>query len=189
MKKMFFFGDSICYGHMVSINKTWVSKISEKLDNYIVNNPSKNGDTTSLALQRLYHDVIDFKPDYVYVQFGLNDCNRWETMNNMPRVGLVCFTANLIEICNSCLNSGCIPILATNHTCKKDKKYTEDVKAYNNVIRVISKTNQFKLIDVEKYWKNDERKNYLLDDGVHLSEKGHEKYFQIVYPLLNRIIK
>lgn len=185
MKKLFFFGDSICYGHMISINKTWVNKISERLNNYIVNNPSRNGDTSLLALQRLHHDVIDFKPDYVYIQFGLNDCNKWETMNGMPRVSLKSFDANINEICMTCLYNDIEPILATNHICSKNPIHTEDASVYNCVIR---NNNYSRIIDIEKYWKFDNKEEYLMNDGVHLSEKGHEKYFQIVYPLLKNII-
>ena len=81
MNKIFVFGDSVSFGELVSSNKSWPSLLSNHLDstnkNVLVQNFSKNGDTTRLALLRLDFDILKRSPEIVIVQFGINDCNIW----------------------------------------------------------------------------------------------------------------
>lgn len=186
MKKLFFFGDSICFGHMVSIHETWVSKISKELEGtFIVNNPSHNGDTTDIAIQRMNHDIIDFLPDYVFLQFGMNDCNVWETLGNTERVNIKDYTKNICFILSTLRFFGIKPILSTNHTGNKDEHHPLNVSNYNNRLRKISSMYDVPLIEVERYFKASKG---LLLDGVHLSRAGHKIYFNIVYPQLEEIL-
>ena len=57
MKKIYVFGDSIAFGELVSSNKNWPSLLSKFFDDngerILVQNFSKNGDTTRLALNRI----------------------------------------------------------------------------------------------------------------------------------------
>ena len=61
--RVFFFGDSICYGQGISVHKGWIPKISSafednKLD-VLVANSAVNGRTTRQALETmpLYYQV------------------------------------------------------------------------------------------------------------------------------------
>ena len=40
----------------------------------------------------------ELEPDVMTLQFGLNDCNCWETDRGLPRVSEEAFRANLIEM-------------------------------------------------------------------------------------------
>ena len=57
MEKIYVFGDSIAFGELVSSNKNWPSLIGKYFDDngksILVQNFSKNGDTTRLALDRI----------------------------------------------------------------------------------------------------------------------------------------
>ena len=83
--KVYIFSDSIGFGQLVSPSETWVNDLSDKLINLkkrydiLLQNPSVNGCTTRQALERLYFDCTSHKPDLVIIQFGLNDCNFWDT--------------------------------------------------------------------------------------------------------------
>jgi len=83
--RIFFFGDSICFGQGVSPHFTWVTRLSRALDerlssraDVLTQNPSVNGNTTRMALERMPYDVQSHAPDVLYIQFGLNDCNGWD---------------------------------------------------------------------------------------------------------------
>ena len=104
--KIFFFGDSICFGQYTSPHESWVTQISEKLNEVaserqfkiLIQNPSVNGNTTRQALERMPYDVQSHEPEILIVQFGMNDCNYWETDRGMQRVNPQSFEANINEI-------------------------------------------------------------------------------------------
>ena len=55
-KNIFIFGDSIAYGQLVSVNKTWVHKVANWLDNqYIIQNSSIMGNTTRETTKTFKH--------------------------------------------------------------------------------------------------------------------------------------
>lgn len=216
MKKVFFFGDSICKGQGVSVHKGWVNLIAQKLsevtsqlnEEIIIANPSINGNTTRQALERMPYDVQSYKPDIVLVQFGLNDCNCWQTDMGVPRVSPQAFEANLEEILTRCFIFGAqVVFLNTNHPTGRNEEvmpfnsftYEENNEKYNNIIRnVAQKDSRVTLIDIEKTFKefmstnNTLINDLVLPDLLHLSEKGHQIYFNTVYPhcekALNSII-
>ena len=102
---LYFFGDSIFFGQGVSPHKTWVTRLSQRVSDafagvceLVVQNPSVNGNTTRLALERMAYDVQAHRPDVLVVQFGMNDCNVWQTDSGRPRVSSAAFAANLAEI-------------------------------------------------------------------------------------------
>ena len=186
MKKLFFFGDSICFGHMVSPHKNWCSMISKHYENeYIVNNHSINGNTTRDALNRITHCIESHKPEVVYVQFGLNDSNFWKTDSGNPRILVESFRQNLIEIIDRLQNIAKVKkiILGTNHLPTKEidflpkNTYKNNVAIYNRVIKDVAHQKKVLLIDHEQGCQN-QGHQILLEDGVHLNEFGHHVYFK-----------
>src|SRR5262245_18623684 len=101
-----FFGDSICNGQGLAIHKGWVTRISASLselpgsrrDELVVVNSSVNGRTTRQALESMPYEVQRPGVDVIIVQFGMNDCNIWETDRGNPRVSPLAFEANVREI-------------------------------------------------------------------------------------------
>jgi len=211
--RVLFFGDSICVGQFVSIHKTWVSQISSKLENFaksynknlLVINASVNGNTTRQALERMPYDVQSHKPDIAVIQFGINDSNCWQTDLGNPRVSPKAFNANLEEIITRCFTFGAKSIfLNTNHPSGRDfeplpfKKiaYQENNKLYNTIIREVAQNNpQIILNDVEFIFEEYTKQNreqllsLLLPDLIHLSEKGHNIYYDYICPKIENEIK
>lgn len=205
---LYLLGDSICFGQLVGSHKTWASQLCQDFEslnshdfNFLVQNAGVNGNTTRLALERLHYDVLTHKPNFVLIQFGMNDCNYWYSDFGYPRVSRGAFVENLIEISEKCLASGASGIfLATNHFSKKGfidvgkKKfsYDESNKEYNVLIRkaylsLYHNKRPVKLLDNEKFWaeKVDCNKDLivndlLLSDGIHLSEMGHNLYSEYI---------
>ena len=214
--KVFFFGDSICVGQHVSIHKGWVTQASAQLSalgqkhNHVitVTNASGNGRTTREALERMPYEVQSQKPDILIVQFGMNDGNYWQSDGGVPRVSKKSFAANLEEIIVRARVFGVKRIfLNTNHpsglTDKimpcQDISYQQSVEEYNQIIRDVAvgqsaDHDDVTLNDIEQAFLDyaDSNRERLLElvlpapDLLHLSEKGHRKYFELVYPVLEK---
>jgi len=208
--KVFFFGDSICFGQGISLFKGWVARLSEKLWQYgnsidceiHLTNTSINGNTTRLALERMPYDVQNNRPDILIIQFGMNDCNYWETDGGNPRVSLNAFEANLNEIIQRARSFVVQKvILNTNHPSARDKvtmtgtniTYQESNSQYNEVIRKVANQHTddlVSLVDIEKRFFEHIQKSggapadFVQRDLLHLNEEGHDLYFDIYCPHL-----
>ena len=203
--KVYIFSDSIGFGQLVSPSETWANDLSDKLINLkksydiLLQNPSVNGCTTRQALERLYFDCTSHKPDLVIIQFGLNDCNFWDTDYGLPRVSPNSFIENLNEIIIRIYASGAKKcFINTNHPTSKglitklrNINYEQKNKEYNNYIREVHtnlhKKFNLEIIDIENYWNkhitensNLNSNNLLLPDGIHLSIRGHNLYKNII---------
>jgi len=188
MNNFYFLGDSICYGQYVSIEKTWVYKFSKWLNEeseysdryYSVLNSSIIGNTTRDALNRCYHEVFNRFPSVVYIQYGMNDCNQWDSENGLNRVMEKTFACNLEELIIRTKLSGAVPIIGTNHYSNKNKQYDNRNVRYNEIIRSVSKELNILCIDHEKSWSGYNHIELLLEDGIHLNELGHNLYFETI---------
>ena len=167
MKSLYILSDSTGVGQFVSIHKTWPVLLAQYLEGrYIVQNMSKNGETSRQALERLYPDVLRYEPSIVYIQYGINDANCWKTDKGMPRVTIPEFRANIITLCERCLYWNTSVIMGNNHT-----------DAYNPVADGISIVldnafDNYYYVDHSHYTGD-----YMLD-AVHLNERGHQLYFE-----------
>ncbi|MFZ2103519.1 MAG: SGNH/GDSL hydrolase family protein [Oricola sp.] len=200
-----FFGDSICVGQGVSIYSGWVTRVAGRLERIaedrnreiVVTNASVNGNTTRQALERMPYDVQSHGVDILIVQFGMNDCNYWQTDRGLPRVSPACFAANLAEIIDRGRAFGAKRIfLHNNHPTTRDreplpgapKTYEESNREYNAIVRRIGAdaAGDVVFIDIEASFKGvagegrERLADFLLADGLHLSRKGHDVYFDVV---------
>lgn len=203
---VFFFGDSVCSGQGVAIHKGWVTRMSACLSelgqqyghDVVVINASVNGNTTRQALERMPYDIQSHEIDIIIVQFGLNDCNFWLTDRGHPRVSPEAFQANLKEIIQRALTFRARGVfLNTNHPTGRDDEimpntnstYQENNVRYNDIIRTVAMSEPRVILnDVEVAFDQHIRSGQakllrlLLPDMLHLSEEGHNLYFDIVSP-------
>lgn len=212
--KVIFFGDSICYGQGVSLFRGWVPRIASRLEDNVrrynfqilVTNASVNGNTTRLALERMPYEIQATSPDILIVQFGMNDCNYWETDHGIPRVSPKAFAANLEEIITRAFNFEVKHvILNTNHPTLRNQTimagshitYQESNESYNRLIRLVAGLFADRVIlnDIEVAVQNavnagQSLESLLQPDSLHLSEKGHDLYFDVSYPIVwNKILQ
>jgi acyl-CoA thioesterase-1 len=204
-KRLVFFGDSICVGQGVSLHKGWVPRLAAHVESLahslgtdvVVVNASVNGSTTRQALERMPYEVQSQGVDGAIVQFGMNDCNYWESDRGLPRVGHDAFCANLLEIVDRAVRFGARRvILNTNHPTTRTQpimpwarcSYQESNERYNSLIREAAsrRPEHVTLVDIERHVL--ERigsgratlETLLLADGLHLSEHGHALYYSVV---------
>lgn len=203
---IFFFGDSICQGQGVSHHQSWVFKISKSLDALakkyqlplLVINSSVNGNTTRQALERMAYDVLSHGVDIIFIQFGMNDCNFWQSDKGHPRVSQKSFEANLHEMIDRAKLFGAQKVyINTNHPTKRTRKfpyapisYEESNRQYNRIIRkVVQDRNDVELNDIEKLFRGLSLSDMLLPGSIHLNTYGHQLYFKAVFPKLKNSIK
>lgn len=214
-KSFYLFGDSICYGQLVSPDLTWAMALSTAINNLsifegnvLLQNTGVNGNTTRQALERMHYDVTIYSPDYLMIQFGMNDCNYWLTDIQLPRVSPKAFVANLEEMVLRALASGTRHVfLNTNHPSLKGKfphvskkSYDQSNAEYSELVRV-AHSNMVKdqlpvtLIDLEAAWNRKLHEktvgsldSLLLADGIHLSVSGHKLYAEVVLPVVTALL-
>lgn len=204
-----FFGDSIFVGQGVSIYRGWVTRIAQFLDEYgeatgqefLVTNASVNGRTTRQALEDMPYSVQSHGADILIMQFGLNDCNYWETDRGLPRVSVSAFIENLKEIVQRARVFGARKIFVNNnHPTSRVKEhfpgthitYEDSNREYSQAIGKMASSLGPDILfqDVHQYFSDlvEEHEcgieRYLLSDGLHLSVAGHEAYYALMQPLI-----
>jgi lysophospholipase L1-like esterase len=209
LMKVLFFGDSICNGQGIAVHRGWVTRLSQSLSDLgqrlgtpiVVTNSSVNGRTTRQALESMPYEVQAHAPEVLIVQFGMNDCNIWDSDRGNPRVSPKAFGANLMEIIQRARTFGAKSIfLHTNHPTGRDQTpcphtsvtYEEQNRAYNGIIRSVARSagagvffNDIELVFHETMGGDRRRLLQLvLPDLLHLSEEGHDLYCNVVYPTI-----
>ncbi len=168
-------GDSITVGqHLDPPDVPWPVQLNG--EQVIVS--AVAGDTTRMGLERFPRDVQVHEPDVVVIQFGHNDCNRWETDRGLPRVSPEAYAANLAEMVLRCRTFGAVPYLCTLTPSTRSEQHARDVEIYDGLLRGVAKQLGVPLIDVRAAFLAS--KESLLVDGLHLSADGHRLYARTV---------
>lgn len=206
VKKIVFFGDSITEGQYVEPPYRWTDLLEKRIlgseEGAQVLNKGISGQTSRQALLRFENDVQAVCPDILTIQFGLNDCNYWDTDRGHPRVSLESYAANIQEMIDRAIIFGVKKIvIANNHRTLRTKilsggKSLEDSRLiYNDAIKKVAHKNNVLFCDIDAWFNlvdDDLYPCYLLSepDLLHLSRKGHEYYaekmFSVLSPLLEK---
>ena len=192
MIKIIFFGDSITYGQYIDPKYTWTTIIANNLiknKELITFRNAVSGETSRQLLLRYSRDVQEIKPDILTIQCCLNDCNYWKTDKGLPRVSKKSYRANLNEMIDraEAFNIKKIIFIGSHPVTKKITgpiTLEDSRREYNHIFKEVSENRQITYIDVESQFDNIDE--YLLQDGIHLSEKGHIKYAEIIEPFINK---
>jgi acyl-CoA thioesterase-1 len=168
-------GDSITAGQHVQPGEAWPDVLADATGWHVINK-GVPGDTTRLALERFPRDVQDVKPDALIIQFGLNDCNRWETDRWLPRVSAPAFEANLTEMVSRARCFGASPIVVCGLTpTRKSHQHILDALHYNWLAQIAASTVRF--------YRPGLTDRHLLDD-VHPTPEGHQLFAEGVLTCL-----
>jgi lysophospholipase L1-like esterase len=175
-------GDSITFGqHLEFGAEAWPARVGGE-------GRGVCGETTRQALERFPRDVQDDPADVTVLQWGHNDANRWDTDNGLPRVSRQAFEANLVEMIDRCRVFNTRPVLCTLTPTSKNDLYDCDVKAYSRIVRMVAAINDVDLVDVRTaFFDAADLDLLLMDDGLHLTEEGHDLYAQTVAHVLSPV--
>ena len=195
MNKIVFLGDSITVGQYIDPKYIWTTIITDNLSKnkkLITFRNAVSGETSRQLLLRYSRDVQEIKPDILTIQCGLNDCNYWVSDNGLPRVSENAYRANLNEMIDRALafNVKHIIFIGSHPVTKKNTgpiTLEESRRKYNTIFKEVAQNRLITYIDIETEFIN--IKEYLLQDGIHLSKKGHIKYAEIIEHFIRNMLK
>lgn len=199
-------GDSITFGQYVDPTLRWSTLIGTWLRDEFPNvevvslNRGVSGETTRMGLERFPRDVQESGAAVMTLQFGLNDCNCWQTDGGLPRVSERAFAANLVEMVARARRAGVSEIIMqTNHRTLRraplpSGEIYEDANArYSELIRAVARETESTLCDIRGVFEplDDETLDHLLlppPDVLHLSEEGNAVYADAIYPYVTAAV-
>jgi lysophospholipase L1-like esterase len=146
-------------------------------------NKGISGNKVTDLQKRLQKDVLDQKPNVVFIYIGINDVWHWEHNNGTTKEN---FEAGLKDIIGKIKGVGARVILCTpsvigekiDGSNKQDKMLAE----YADISRKVAKDESLELCDLNKafmdYLKEhntaNKEKDVLTRDRVHLNDAGNE---------------
>ncbi len=140
-------------------------------------NAGISGHSTVNALERLDRDVLQHDPDLVTVMFGLND---------MTRVPIEQYRANLVTIINRCWAVGAEVMLCTpNDVIDTSSRPTAKLITYCDVIREVGQSLGVPVADCYTGMEALRAKDpftwrLLLSDEIHPNLDGHKRMAEIL---------
>lgn len=199
-------GDSITFGQYIEPSLRWTTIVQSELRRQLpgidvrTHNRGISGENTRQGLERYPRDVQELAPDLMTLQFGLNDCNCWETDRGLPRVSAAAFRANLVEMIERGRKFGAREIvLATNHRTLKlhrlpsGEVYEDANRRYSEIIREVAAECATDLCDIRAAFEgmaDEELASMLLPapDLLHLSPRGNEVYAAAILPHITKAV-
>jgi lysophospholipase L1-like esterase len=206
-----FMGDSITEGQYVHHSLRWTELVAARLrrrfqgdsnDLHFFFNRGMSGETTRQALERFPRDVQNARPDIMTLQFGLNDCNCWDSDMGLPRVSELAYRANLLEMIQRARHFGAKHVIcSTNHPTLRHKTLAcgESLEVrrerYDDIVREVVAATGVTLCDIDEGFKRRSSGQPLADlllpepDVLHLSPAGHRLYAEIILEYLEAAIE
>jgi len=136
-----------------------------------------SGHKSNQMLERLDHDVLSKKPDWMTLSCGVNDV--WHGANGIP---LEPYKKNITEIVEKCQAAGVKVMILTSTMIGEDAPNSNNQKlaAYNNFLRDLAKKKKCRLADLNADMQAaitkagpDHKGNLLTSDGVHMNPEGN----------------
>lgn len=215
--KVVFFGDSITVGQYISPPDTWAVRLCKYLDSTAKEEgmdittqiEAVNGRTSRQALEDIAVEVQKHGPELVMIQFGMNDCNHWDTDRGLPRVSKAGFEANMREMIDRALHFGAQRVLLnTNHpsgrnnpfAVKPELSYEQSNRQYNAITRevaglydqtLVSLSDMEAVFDADIVQSGNKAEDYLMPapDLLHLNQKGHDLYYTHLLPVIEQNVR
>jgi acyl-CoA thioesterase I len=177
-------GDSLTQGWMVS--KGYIDFLKEMLraefpqSRFKLVNSGIPGDTADSGLYRLSYDVLNHKPDCVFVQYALNDAFSGFTEQQFKKN-----IRGIIEKINE--NSNAEIILVTSGYIG-DNDENQHVERYYHQLKALGEEYSIPVVAVHEYWKKKVNDGVPFEslvqyDGVHPTEDGYRLMSEAVMEL------
>lgn len=179
-------GDSMTFGYGLKPSEKWVNILNSKGDNQFINRGS-NGDTTGGMLARFRRDVLDEKPDMVYIMGGPNDY--------FMGLGIETVKANYTAMVSAAQTNGILPVVSSHipqnvghiserwtsiadiaGSAKKEREILDWFPAF-------AKSFGIKYIDTFHAFEDavgERISDYYQEDGLHVNYEGSKVLAEII---------
>lgn len=182
MKKLACMGDSLTEGADLVTGHTWPCLVGNSLT-LNVSNFGIGGDTTQGMLSRFYPEVLEFKPDYMFVMGGTNDLWwDWEVKTILGNIFSMSFQARYHHI---------TPViglpLPIDVKSAQKAGFSPPPQGYSRFGEMLTdlvgklKTNaadsEIPVVDLHQPFLKDDQtadSTMFLDDGLHPNRRGHQ---------------
>jgi len=210
-KTIVVFGNSTTAWRPLKVRKVYCIRLEENLIKagvpcQIINSGQGGSHTGSVkdndrfkiqhARDRFQHDVLDYHPDVVIMQYGINDSYvDHGGPDGESRISLPSYYENLTYMLTAMKDAGIKVVLMTpNPFDSRLETWRNDRLAlYAVQMRRVAKENDVFLVDVWKLFENRLNKSkahsQLLLDGVHPTDKGHKIVADALTPVVMRLLK
>ena len=172
---------------------------ADKAYQLTIYNKGIGGQNSSQGKKRFKRDVLNLKPNYVFIYFGLND-----TLNERKFLSEQQYVENITWMIDQANKANIIPVLCTIHPVteaallKRHKKESYGAEGpngkivrYNKALIALAKQKQVKLADfasvIVKADKTGEK--LLSDDGVHLTPEGYKALANCLFNTIKADLK
>jgi len=202
--KVIFFGDSITeLGVKEKPYKGYILEMNDKIgsekksDTYDLIGSGISANKVYDLYLRLEEDVLSKNPDIVFIWVGVNDV--WHKTLLGTGTDADKFEKFYLAILKKLKDKGIKAVLVTPAVVGEKTDMSNpldgDLNKYCNIIRDIAKKNDLPLVDLRNefsnYYKtnnpNNEEKNILTYDKVHLNTKGNQLVANLMWKAINEI--
>ncbi len=202
--KVIFFGDSITeLGVKEKPYKGYILEMNDKIraekksDAYDLIGSGISANKVYDLYLRLEEDVLSKNPDIVFIWVGVNDV--WHKTLLGTGTDADKFENFYLAILKKLKDKGIKAVLVTPAVVGEKTDMSNpldgDLNKYCNIIRDIAKKNDLPLVDLRNefsnYYKtnnpNNEEKNILTYDKVHLNTKGNQLVANLMWKTINEI--
>jgi lysophospholipase L1-like esterase len=136
-----------------------------------------SGNKSNQMLERLDHDVLSKKPEWMTLSCGVNDV--WHGVKGVP---LEDYKKNIREIVDKCVAANVKVMILTATVIKEELGNADNQKlaGYNDFLRALAKEKKLPLADLNAMFQtrikaaNKLDQNVLTSDGVHMNAAGDE---------------
>ena len=193
-KRIVFFGDSIT---QAGVNETgYITQLGKSLKppGYELMGAGIGGNKVYDLYLRMEEDVLAKKPDLVVIYVGINDV--WHKQSSGTGTDYDKFINFYQAIINKVRKQGSQIVLCTptviGEKLNGQNPMDADLDKYAGAIRELAKNNNIALCDlrtvftdfIKEHNKNNQEKDILTSDGVHLNETGNKLVADTMLPFL-----
>lgn len=201
------FGDSTTAPRK-TVEKVFSVRLHEKLtaagiDNQVINSGVGSSHTGSIkdndfakvvhGMDRFEKSVLAHHPDWVTINFGLNDAYQDKGISGPSRIPLDKYIANLTYYIDQIQkDNGRVILLPPNPVGSKLERFRyERVKEYREAAKKLARKKHVYFVDSWKLFDKDTRKNpkgidSLLPDAVHPNDRGHELIAEAIFKIIRK---
>lgn len=197
MKKLACMGDSLTEGADLVAGHTWPSLVGNALTLNVANF-GIGGDTTQGMLARFYPEVLQYKPDYVFIMGGTNDLWwDWQVKTIIGNVFSMCFQAryhNITPVIGLPMPVDIEAVQKVDYSPPLEgyERLVEKLTELVNKLQTYATSSDIPVVDLHQpFFGNDQKvdSTLLLDDGLHPNQRGQQLIADSVVHLFREVFR